>query len=201
MDFTNVKYELTHYLVVLHTIHIIKLMKGMKCMYSNFKGYFCPYCFEEAMQYLNKYNASGHNIGFLQPHIEFRDYGPEPFAIDIEDATEDNRNFRTALWTGEHLQLTLMSINIGDEIGLEIHHNTDQFIRVEEGHALIMIGDSRDSLTFRRRLGDDDVAIIPAGKWHNVINIGNEPLKLYSIYAPPEHPRGTIHRTKSDDQH
>ncbi|OLS02400.1 cupin domain-containing protein [Tissierella creatinophila] len=129
----------------------------------------------------------------------FKDYGPEPFVIDIEKATSENNTFRTALWTGKYLQLTLMSIDVNDDIGLEIHHDIDQFIRIEEGKGLVMMGDSRDNLNFKRRVSDDHVILIPAGKWHNLINVGTKPLKLYSIYAPPAHPHGTVHRTKEDE--
>jgi mannose-6-phosphate isomerase-like protein (cupin superfamily) len=127
-----------------------------------------------------------------------RDYGPEPFVTDIEEATKRNRNFRTALWTGNHLQLTLMSIPEGESIGLERHENVDQFIRIEEGRGLVRMGPSPDRLDFQRAVEEDDVILIPAGIWHNVINTGPGPLKLYSIYAPPEHPRGTIHVTKQE---
>ncbi|NLY89445.1 MAG: cupin domain-containing protein [Firmicutes bacterium] len=130
------------------------------------------------------------------PHLELRDYGPDPFVINIEEATRENTNFRLALWTGKHLQLTLMSLNVGEEIGLEMHPDVDQFIRVEEGRGLVEIGDDRDNLDFQRNLYDDYIVIVPAGKWHNLTNTGNIPLKLYSIYAPPEHPFGTIHVTK-----
>jgi mannose-6-phosphate isomerase-like protein (cupin superfamily) len=127
-----------------------------------------------------------------------KDYGPEPFIVNIEKATKLNNNFRTALWTGDYLQLTLMSINVGDDIGLEIHPDLDQFIRIEEGKALVKMGDKKDSLDFQEKVFEDFAFIIPAGKWHNLVNIGNKPLKLYSIYAPPQHPRGTVHKTKED---
>ena len=90
-----------------------------------------------------------------------------------------------------------MSLGIGEDIGLEMHPNVDQFIRIEEGKALVRMGSSQDNLNFQREIDDDYIAVIPAGKWHNVINTGRKPLKLYSVYAPPEHPHGTIHRTKS----
>lgn len=127
---------------------------------------------------------------------ELRDYGPNPFVIDIEEATKENTNFRLALWTGDHLQLTLMSLNVGEDIGLEMHPDVDQFIRVEEGRGLVEMGDERNNLDFQRNVYDDYIIIIPAGKWHNLTNTGNIPLKLYSIYAPPEHPFGTVHVTK-----
>ncbi len=126
------------------------------------------------------------------------DYGPNPFLINIERATKENNFFRTALWTGKHLQLTLMSIPPGGDIGLEIHPNTDQFLRIEQGRGVVMMGDSRDRLNFRQRVADDDAILIPAGTWHNLVNTGREALKLYSIYAPPQHPFGTVHTTKKD---
>lgn len=130
--------------------------------------------------------------------VRFEDYGPEPFVIDIEEAAKRNNTFRTVLWTGTRLQVTLMSIRVGEDIGVEIHPNLDQFIRVEEGQGLVRMGNRRDALDFRRRVGDGFAIMIPAGKWHNVINTGNVLLKLYSIYAPPEHPRGTVQQTKTD---
>ncbi len=129
-----------------------------------------------------------------------RDYGPKPFTINIEEATLRNNTFRTALWTGEYLQLTLMSIEVGDDIGLEMHPDVDQFIRVEQGEGIVMMGDCKDYMNFKRRVREDYVIFIPAGKWHNLINTGHIPLKLYSIYAPPEHPHGTVHETKEDAQ-
>ena len=126
------------------------------------------------------------------------DYGPEPFAIDISKATKRNNNFPTSLWTGNHLQLTLMSIEPGEDIGLEMHSDLDQFIRIEEGHGIVLMGDRENKMDFQRRVCDDFIFIIPAGKWHNLINTGNKPIKLYSIYAPPNHPHGTVHRTKAD---
>ena len=125
------------------------------------------------------------------------DYGPAPFVIDIEEATKKNTYFRTTSWTGCHMQLTLMSINVGEDIGLEIHPDHDQFIRIEEGQGLIRMGNRQDQLDYEANVFDDIAIIIPAGKWHNLFNTGCKPLKLYSIYAPPEHPRGTIHQTKA----
>lgn len=127
--------------------------------------------------------------------VAFADYGPQPFVFDIEAYTLENGLFRQALWTGTYMQMTLMSIEPGGEIGLERHDDIDQFIRVEAGKGLILMGDSEDNLDFQEALEDDFAAFIPAGKWHNVINTGDEPLKLYSIYAPAEHPFGTIHNT------
>ena len=130
--------------------------------------------------------------------IMLRDYGPEPFVINIDKATKRNDTFRTALWTGNHLQLTLMSIPVGGEIGVEMHPDTDQFLRIEQGQGLSMMGPSKDNLNFQRNVSKDYAIFVPAGIWHNVVNKGGVPLKLYSIYAPPKHPRGTVHVTKAD---
>lgn len=132
------------------------------------------------------------------PLIDLKDYGADPFVVNIEEATLQNPNFRTALWTGKHLQLTLMSIEIGDDIGLEVHPDVDQFLRIEQGQGIVLMGDNKNNLYFQRRVSDNYAIFVPAGIWHNVINTGCTPLKLYSIYAPPEHPHGTIHRTKAD---
>ncbi|WP_274649582.1 cupin domain-containing protein [Paenibacillus humicola] len=130
--------------------------------------------------------------------IVLKDYGPDPFVVNIEEAAETNNTYRTALWTGNHLQVTVMSIGVGDDIGLEVHPDTDQFIRIEEGQGFVQMGDSRDRLDFQAQAYEDYAIMIPAGKWHNVTNTGNQPLKVYVIYAPPEHPRGTVHPTKAD---
>ena len=125
------------------------------------------------------------------------DFGPMPFTINIEEATKRNQTFRTALWTGDHLQLTLMSIAPGEDIGLEIHPHVDQFIRLEEGQGIVQMGSRKDQVDFERHVQDNDIIIIPAGTWHNLTNTGAVPIKLYSIYAPPNHPRGTVHETKA----
>ncbi|MEH7887266.1 cupin domain-containing protein [Bacillus sp. JJ1609] len=130
--------------------------------------------------------------------LEIRDYGREPFVVNIDEATTQNDTYRTALWTGKNLQVTLMSINVGDDIGLEVHPTTDQFLRIEEGQGLVQMGDSKDQLDFEEQAFDDYAIMIPAGKWHNVTNTGDKPLKIYAIYAPPEHPFGTVHETKED---
>ncbi len=126
------------------------------------------------------------------------DYGPKPFAVNIEKATIQNKTFRTALWTGKHLQLTLMCINPGEDIGLEIHPHLDQFLRLEQGQGVVKMGETKNRLDFQARVQKDYAFIVPAGTWHNLINTGNVPIKLYSIYAPPQHPFGTVHKTKAD---
>ena len=128
-----------------------------------------------------------------------KDYGPEPFVVNLEQYTRQNSNFRMALWTGKNLQLTLMSINVGEDIGLERHQYLDQFLKIEQGEGLVMMGQNRDNLDFQRRASAGSAIFVPAGTWHNLKNVGNRPIKLYSIYAPPQHPKGTIHRTKADE--
>ena len=132
-----------------------------------------------------------------------QDQGPEPYVVDIEDATLSNDTFRTALWTGTHLQMTVMNIPSGGEVGLEMHDDRDQFLRIESGTARVQMGPEKDDLRFDREVEDDWVILVPAGSWHNVTNVGDEPLKLYSLYAPPEHAKGTVHKTKaeSDAEH
>ncbi|WP_173918210.1 cupin domain-containing protein [Halobacillus sp. Marseille-Q1614] len=130
--------------------------------------------------------------------ILLKDYGPNPFVVNINEVTKQNNTYRTALWTGSHLQVTLMSLNVGEEIGLEIHPDVDQFLRIEEGQGIVQMGKNKDDLNFERNVYDDSAIMIPAGTWHNVTNTGNIPLKLYSIYAPPNHPSGTVHVTKAD---
>ncbi|WP_193708315.1 cupin domain-containing protein [Alkalibaculum sporogenes] len=157
-------------------------------MYNDYNSYQYPCWNNSPIDYSN----------FPKPLIKIKDYGPKPYVVNIEEATKQNNTFRTALWTGEYLQLTLMSINVRDDIGLEVHHDHDQFIRIEEGQGIVKMGDEKNKLDFQENIYDDYAIFIPAGKWHNLINTGYKPLKLYSIYAPPEHPHGTVHKTKED---
>jgi mannose-6-phosphate isomerase-like protein (cupin superfamily) len=131
------------------------------------------------------------------PEAILRDHGPQPYVVNINDVTMQNNNFRTALWTGTHLQLTLMCIPPGESIGLEVHPYTDQFLRLESGQGLVQMGPSRDHLPLRQTVFADSAVFVPAGVWHNMTNIGREPIRLYSIYAPPNHPYGTVHPTKA----
>ncbi|MDF2804318.1 MAG: hypothetical protein K0S61_4223 [Anaerocolumna sp.] len=170
-------------------------------MYNAYRIYQCPYLanipmydtpFEDEMKY-------GSRFDFPQVSnspIVLKDYGPQPFVVNINEATKQNQTFRTALWTGNHLQVTLMSINVGDDIGLEVHPNVDQFIRIEDGQGIVKMGRNKNRLDFQANVYDDFAIMIPAGTWHNIINTGNKPLKVYTIYAPPEHPHGVVHVTK-----
>lgn len=117
---------------------------------------------------------------------------------DIESATTGNTTFRTVVHTGQHMQLTVMSLAPGEEIGREVHNELDQFIRVEQGQARVELGSTENEIDETHDLKSDWAVIVPAGIWHNVINAGDNDLKLYSIYTPPEHPEGTVHVTKEE---
>ncbi|WP_159545545.1 cupin domain-containing protein [Streptococcus halichoeri] len=130
--------------------------------------------------------------------FDYKDHGKEKYIVNIEDYTKENENYRTTIWTGEKLQVTLMTIQPGDDIGLEVHNGIDQFLRVEEGEGLCQMGDAKDNLTFEQKVTDDDVILVPADTWHNVTNTSDKPLKIYSIYAGPDHVPGTIHKTHED---
>lgn len=115
------------------------------------------------------------------------------YHTNIEEETLKNTNFRKVLYTGSYQQLVVMSLKPNEEIGMEVHENVDQFFRIETGNAKFVIDGEETSATA------DDVVIVPAGSQHNVINVSTtEDLKLYTIYAPPNHPDGTIHKTKEE---
>ena len=137
----------------------------------------------------------------LKKHPEIRDYGGAPFVFNIAHATRMNENFRTTLFTGSEMQLTLMSIPRGGEIGVEMHGEVDQFIKIESGRAIFYTGSCQNNLDRSVGVGENDAILIPAGTWHNIVNVGRCPLKLYSLYAPPQHPFGTVHHTKEDSEH
>src|SRR5512144_2018860 len=120
--------------------------------------------------------------------LRITDPGPRPNAFDIEKATVENDAYRTVAWTGKYLQVTLMSIPVGQSIGLEVHPETDQFLRLEAGKGTCVMGPSQHQLDFEQDVEDDWAIQVPAGVWHNVINTGQELMRLYAIYAPV-HPR------------
>jgi len=127
-----------------------------------------------------------------------RDIGPQPQSFDLEQATRDNKNYRTVAWSGRFLQVTLMSIPVGGDIGLEAHPETDQFLRLDAGRGRVQMGESKEKLTFERDVSDGWCILIPAGTWHNITNIGDEPMQVYAIYAPAHHKPGKVHRTAAD---
>ena len=114
------------------------------------------------------------------------------FVDDIEDLTESNKDFRRVLYTGKHLQLVLMTLQPGEEIGEEVHDTHDQFFRIEKGKGEVWIDGVRS------KIKSDDAIIVPAGAKHNVINTGDKSLKLYTLYGPPDHKDGVVHKTKAD---
>lgn len=115
------------------------------------------------------------------------------YSINIESATEDNHSFRRVLYTGEHSQLVLMTLQPGEEIGLETHADTDQFFRFEKGTGKVVINDTTYDVT------DGDAVIVPAGAQHNIINLSDDKtLNLYTLYSPAHHKDQTVHETKAD---
>jgi len=126
-----------------------------------------------------------------------QDNGPNPYVVNIEDLTIQNDNYRTVGWTGTNMQMTVMAIQPGDDIGLEVHDDHDQFLRVEEGIGFVQMGLAEDNLDFEADIEDGSAVFVPAGTWHNITNTSDNLLRLYSIYAPSEHPHGTVHETKA----
>jgi mannose-6-phosphate isomerase-like protein (cupin superfamily) len=114
------------------------------------------------------------------------------FVGDIEDLAEGNSDFRRVLYTGKHLQLVLMALRPGEEIGEEVHRDRDQFFRIEEGSGEVWIDGKRSEVN------GDDAVLVPAGARHNVINTGAKAMRLYTLYGPPEHADGTVHEAKAD---
>lgn len=126
------------------------------------------------------------------------DSNPRPNAFNIETATLQNENYRTVAWTGKYLQVTLMTIPVGESIGLETHPKTDQFLRIEGGKGEAVMGPAKDQLDFHQDVSDGWSIQVPAGMWHDVINTGDEPLRLYTIYAPVHHAANIVQQTKAD---
>ena len=119
---------------------------------------------------------------------------------DIEQTTLDNETFRAVLFTGDHTQLTVMRLAPGEDIGREAHPHLDQFLRIEQGEGRVELGATEEQIDETHKVGDNWAVIVPAGVWHNIVNTGAGELKLYSLYSPPEHPSGTVHRTKADSE-
>ena len=130
--------------------------------------------------------------------MQISDNGPRPNAFDIETATRENENYRAVAWTGKYLQVTLMSIPVGESIGLEVHPDTDQFLRLDAGRGRCVMGPAKDRLDFEQEVSDGWSIQVPAGSWHDVVNTGDEPLRLYAIYAPVHHAPGIVQRSSAD---
>lgn len=132
--------------------------------------------------------------------MTIKDIGPQPHSFDLETATLENDNYRDVAWSGKYLQLTLMSIPPGEDIGLETHPQTDQFLRLDGGRGHVQMGPSEDNLDFDQEVEDGWAIMVPAGIWHNVTNIGDEPMRLYTVYAPVHHAADGVHPTADDSE-
>jgi mannose-6-phosphate isomerase-like protein (cupin superfamily) len=126
------------------------------------------------------------------------DIGPQPQTFDLENATRDNPHYRAVAWSGRYLQVTLMSIPVGSDIGLEMHPKTDQFLRVDAGRGRVQMGPRKDDLRLDEEVSDGWCVLVPAGSWHNITNTGDEALQLYAIYAPVHHKPGKVHATAKE---
>lgn len=125
------------------------------------------------------------------------DIGPSPQSFDLEAETLKNPNYRNVAWSGKYLQVTLMSIPVGGDIGLEKHPDTDQFIRLDAGRGRAQMGPAKDELTFDQEVTDGWCVLVPAGSWHNVTNTGDTPMQVYTVYAPQHHQPGKVQPTKA----
>ena len=132
--------------------------------------------------------------------MTIEDVGPQPNSFDLEKATVENEVYRRVAWTGKYLQLTLMSIEPGQSIGLEVHPETDQFLRLDAGQGRVRMGPAADEITFTEEVSDGWCIVVPAGMWHDVVNTGDEPMRLYAIYAPVHHAAGKVHETFADSE-
>ena len=130
--------------------------------------------------------------------MSIKDIGPQPQSFDLERATLENDNYRAVAWSGKYLQLTLMSIPPGDDIGLEAHPETDQFLRLDAGRGRVQMGPHENQLDFDQEVEDGGAIRVPAGTWHNVTNIGDEPIRLNTVYAPVHHAAGALQATADD---
>jgi mannose-6-phosphate isomerase-like protein (cupin superfamily) len=133
--------------------------------------------------------------------VTIEDIGPQPQSFDLETATRSNPNYRAVAWSGKYLQLTLMSIPVGEDIGLEAHPETDQFLRLDAGRGRVQMGPAEDQLDFEQEVEDGWAVLVPAGTWHNITNIGDEPMRLYAVYAPTHHAAGAVQATAADAEH
>lgn len=128
------------------------------------------------------------------------DRGNLPVLIDLSGLVRDNSYKRAALWTGENIQLTVMEIPVGGEIGLENHKDTEQLIGIESGTAEVLMGKEPENLKSYGIATRGYATIVPKDTWHNVKNVGRTPLKLYSVYSPPHHPYGTLEKASSGQE-
>ncbi len=127
-----------------------------------------------------------------------KDRGKIPTVVCLRKETCKNTDFRATVWTGEQLQITVMSIPVGDEIGLERHDGLDQLLYIESGFAKIYMGKTKESVACLGTVSSGNAVLIPACTWHNLVNAQTMPVKLFSVYAPPQHPFCTVHKTKQE---
>jgi mannose-6-phosphate isomerase-like protein (cupin superfamily) len=131
----------------------------------------------------------------MEAKMTINDIGPKPRSFNIEHATKENTDYRSVAWSGRYLQVTLMSIPVGEDIGLEAHPETDQFLRLDAGRGRVQMGAAKDELTFEKDVSDGWCVLVPAGTWHNITNIGATPMQVYAIYAPAHHKPGKLQAT------
>lgn len=129
--------------------------------------------------------------------LTIEDIGPQPQSFDIDRATIANPDYRSVAWSGRYLQVTLMSIPVGGDIGLEAHPETDQFLRLEAGKGKVRMGTSADHLTFEGEVSEGWCVLVPAGTWHNITNTGTRPMQVYTIYAPAHHKPAKVQGTQA----
>lgn len=134
----------------------------------------------------------------MESNQEYQHTGDNGALINIHREACTNQYYRKEIWTGEHMQLTLMSIPVGGEVGLELHTDVDQMLLVQYGVATVYMGATKQTVKCVGTANAEYAILVPAGTWHNVINEQSVPLKLVSVYAPPHHPVGTVHKTKFD---
>ena len=150
--------------------------------YFNYYGDYFPRCYD----YSYYYNTNNY----------LKDYGGYPATFNINKLSNENNNYRISIFTGDNLQVTLMSIPVGESIGLEIHPDVEQILCVTEGNAVVEMGINKNNFDYKNEMHENYMTIVPKNTWHNIINVGNIPLKLYSIYSPLNHEKGTIQKTK-----
>jgi tRNA nucleotidyltransferase/poly(A) polymerase/mannose-6-phosphate isomerase-like protein (cupin superfamily) len=141
-------------------------------------------------------DKQNNNIVISLNPVNENDMGKLPYVVDIDDLTINNTDFRNTKWTGENLQMTVMSIEPNQSIGVEVHTDGDQFLRVEDGEGEVYMGKTKENLDYIKKIKDDTAIFIPAGFWHDVKNTSSTPLKLYVIYSPVEHPKGKVDAAK-----
>jgi len=138
---------------------------------------------------------SGRGLKSNEVQMTINDVGPKPQSFDIESASKENTNYRSVAWSGRYLQVTLMSIPVGGDIGLEAHPQTDQFLRLDAGKGRVQMGAAKDELDFEKEVSDGWCVLVPAGTWHNITNTGTTPMQVYAIYAPAHHQPGKVQAT------